>query len=178
MKMKKHSMSSVETVAVFVDYHNLEGSLRNEGLQIDLPSLRDYLVEGRRLIECLVYIGFNPNNPIEDEKVHQFLRLNGFIVRSKKAKVKPDGSLKCDLDVELSLDVVEFVSNTRPDIVILVSGDRDFVCLVHWLRMRGIRVEVCSSSSSISQDLMGSANGYIDLQSVIGEVEYADEEIQ
>ncbi len=166
--MKKLSTNSPEKVAIFVDYHNLEGSLRNEGLQIDLPSLRDYLVEGRSLLECLIYVGFNSH---EDEKFHQFLKMNGFIVRTKKAKVKPDGGLKCDLDIELTLDLVDFVSNTSLETVIIISGDGDFVPLVNWLRMRGIRVEVGCAQSSTSQDLMESANGYINLGAAIGEIQ-------
>jgi uncharacterized LabA/DUF88 family protein len=168
--MLNMSASPHDKVAIFIDYHNLEGSLRTEGLQVDLPSLRDYLAERRRLVECLIYVGFNPNKPDEDEKFHQYLRTNGFIVRSKKAKVKPDGSLKCDLDIELTLDLVDFVSKTEIETVIIISGDGDFVPLVHWLRMRGIRVEVGCIESSMSQDLKEEASGFISLERAIEEI--------
>jgi len=99
--------SSWETLVIFIDYHNLEGSLRNEGDQTDILSLRDHLAEGRRLLETFVYIGFNPANSHEDENFHRYLKMNGFFVKTKPAKVRPDGSLKCDLDIELVMDVVE-----------------------------------------------------------------------
>ena len=161
---------SAETLSIFIDYHNFDASLRGEGLQADLTLLREYLTGGRRLLETFVYIGFNPNNAHEDGRLHRFLRMNGFLVRTKLAKVRPDGSLKCDLDVEIVLGVVDYVTNTKPDTVLLVTGDGDFVPLAQWLRTRGIRVEIASTQGSISQDLQESANGYINLREAIAEI--------
>ena len=174
---RQYIKRSLETLAIFIDYHNLEGSLRNEGLQIDLLSLQDYLAKGRKLIETFVYIGFNPNNLQEDKNFHRFLKINGFIVRTKTARVKPDGSLKCDLDIELTLDIVDYVTTVRPEIVILITGDGDFVPLVNWLRMGGIRVEVGGIDSSMSQDLRESSNDYIDLRLAIEEIQGAGTEM-
>ncbi len=166
-----------QTLAIFVDYHNLEGSLRNAGYRVDLPSLCDYLATGRRLTEAFVYVGFNPQNAHEDERFHKFLKSNGFFVRTKQAKIRPDGSLKCDLDIELALDVVDYVQHSRPGIVLLVSGDGDFLQLVNWLRLRGVRVEVASTPGSLSQDLFDAANGYIDLCRAIEEMEAQKERL-
>src|SRR5664280_1497890 len=96
--------------------------------------------------------------------------MNGFLVRTKLAKVRPDGSLKCDLDVEMVLGVVDYVTHTKPDTVLLVTGDGDFAPLAQWLRTRGIRVEIASTQGSISQDLQESANGYINLREAIEEI--------
>jgi hypothetical protein len=68
MKMLLENLE--EKAVIFIDYHNLEGSLRNEGYQVDLLNLRNYLSEGRKLIETFVYIGFNPNKPLEDKHFH------------------------------------------------------------------------------------------------------------
>lgn len=174
MKISQDPFTCIaRTLAIFIDYHNLEGSLREERLRADILRLREYLAETRRLLETFVYIGFNPSNAQEDGRIHRYLRLNGFLVRTKLGKVRPEGSLKCDLDVEMVLGVVEYVTNTHPDIVLLVSGDGDFVPLVHWLRTRGIRVEIASTPNAVSQDLRESANGYIDLCEAIEEIEAA-----
>jgi uncharacterized LabA/DUF88 family protein len=164
-----------ETLTLFIDFHNLEASLRNEGRQVDILELRNYLSEGRSLLESFVYIGRNPNNSQEDDKFHRMLRINGFLVKTKKAKVLPDGSLKCDLDLELALDVVQYVSGVKPDIVVLVTGDGDFAPLANWLRLRGIRVEVASTPNSLSQDLREASNGYIDLDEAIEQIQGAGE---
>lgn len=168
--------NSLERLAIFIDYHNLEGSLRNEGYRVDILTLRDYLAEGRLLIETFCYLGHHSDNNGDDEKCHRLLRMNSFIVRTKPAKVRPDRSLKCDFDIELTLDVVDFVSQAKPDIILLISGDGDFVPLVNWLRFRGIRVEVASTPNSISQDLREAVNGYIDLCEAIEEIRRVGEE--
>ena len=177
MKMKNSTLEGYfETLAIFIDYHNLEGSLRNEGHQTNILSLRDYLAEGRRLLETFVYVGFNPCNSHEDENFHRYLKMNGFIVETKSAKVRPDGSLKCDLDAELILGVVDYVLQVHPDILVLVTGDGDFAPLARWLRLRGVRVEIASTLNSLSQDLREAANGYIDLCEAIEEIQAAGEQ--
>ncbi len=168
--------NSFERLAIFIDYHNLEGSLRNEGYRVDILSLRDYLSEGRWLVETFVYAGFNPNNPGDDENFHRFLKMNGFVVRTKPAKVRTNGSFKCDLDTEMILDIVDFVQQAKPGIVLILSGDGDFAPLARWLRLRGFRVEVASTPNSISQDLKEAANGYIDLCEAINEIQRVGEE--
>jgi len=178
MEMERQFLQNFQDrLAIFVDYHNLEASLRNEGHQVDILSLRDYLSEGRWLLETFVYIGFNPNNHNGSQNFHQFLRMNGFMVRTKPAKVRPDGSLKCDFDIELALDIVDYVEKVKPDIVVLVSGDGDFTPLATWLRLRGLRIEVAAVSSTLSQTLREEANGYIDLFEAIQEIQRRGEEI-
>jgi uncharacterized LabA/DUF88 family protein len=172
MKISQDPFTCIaRTLAIFIDYHNLEGSLREEGLQADILRLREYLVETRRLLEAFLFVGLNPNNFHEDARIHRYLRANGFLVRTKLAKVRPEGSLKCNLDIEMALGVVEYVTNAHPDIVLLVTGDGDFVPLVQWLRTRGVRVEIASTPNAVSQDLRESANGYIDLREAIEEIE-------
>ena len=178
MEIERHVYrDGLERLAMFIDFHNLEGSLRNEGIQVDILALRDYLTEGRTLLEAFVYVGFNPNTQNGDHQFHRFLKMNGFLVKTKPAKVRPDGSLKCDFDIELAIDVIDYVSLVKPAIVLLVTGDGDFAPLATWLRQRGTRVEVASTPTSISQDLRGAANGYIDLCEATKEIQRAGGEI-
>ena len=172
--VKSAHKESLERIAIFIDYHNLEGSLRNENYQTNMLSLRNYLADGRWLLETMVYVGFNPNNLEEDGNFHRFLRMHGFIVCTKPAKIKPDGTLKCDLDIELAIGVIDYVLQTKPSVVVLLTGDGDFVTLVNWLRLRGVRVEVASTPNSLSQDLRESANDYIDLCEAIDEIQRGD----
>ena len=52
---------------------------------------------------------------------------------------------------------------SRPDVVVLVTGDADFAHLALQLRRRGIRVEVASTAQTLGSGLKGAANEVIDL---------------
>ena len=166
----RDNVQPLEKLAIFMDYHNLNPALRELGFRMDLGRLREYLTEGRWLLESFVYIGINPQAPQPDEERARRMRQEGFIVRTKVAKLRDDGRLKCDFDAEMVLDIVDFVQAARPDIVVLATGDGDFIPLALWLRMRGIRVEVAATHENLSEDLRGAANGFIDLGSVVEEL--------
>ena len=154
-----------ERVAIFADYHNTLAALRRAGRQIDLVALRDYLAEGRHLIEAFLYVGVHPQpeQAQADQATLHRLRQHGFLIRTKPAQLLPDGQLHCTFDLELALDVQEFVARTRPDIVVLVTGNGDFTPLAQRLRLQGIRVEVASLPGSIPAALHSMANGFVDL---------------
>ena len=162
-----------ERVAVFVDYHNTLNALRRVGRQIDLVALRDYLAEGRHMLEAFLYIATHPApaRQDEDQATLQRLRQRGFLIHSRAGQVLPNGRLKCDFDLQMALDVQDFVTRARPDIVVLVTGDGDFTPLAQRLRLRGIRVEVASVPGSISAALRAMANGFVDLTRIGQEVE-------
>lgn len=154
-----------ERVVVFVDYHNTLHALRRVGRQIDLVALRDYLAEGRHMVEAFLYIATHPTPDRQeaDQATLHRLRQRGFLIRSRMGQLLPNGRLKCDFDLEMALDVQEFVARARPDIVVLVTGDGDFIPLAQRLRLQGIRVEVASVPGSISTILQAMANGFVDL---------------
>lgn len=157
-----------ERVAIFADYPNTLDALRRAGRQIDLVALRDYLAEGRHLIEAFLYVGVHPlpAHAQADQATLQRLRQHGFLVRTKPAQLLPNGQPHCAFDLELALDVQEFVARTRPDIVVIVTGNGDFTPLVQRLRLQGIRVEVASLPDSIPAALLGMANGFVDLTQI------------
>jgi uncharacterized LabA/DUF88 family protein len=157
-----------ERVAIFADYRNTLNALRRAGRQIDLVALRDYLAEGRHLIEAFLYIGAHPLPEQEqvDLATLQRLRQHGFLIRTKPAHLLPTGQLKCNFDLEMALDAQEFAARTHPDIVVLVTGDGDFASLAQRLRLQGIRVEVASVPGSVSAALQALANGFVDLTQI------------
>ena len=163
-----------ERVAAFVDYHNILHALRRVGRQIDLPALRDYLAEGRHLVEAFLYIATHPEPEHQhtDRATLHRLRQHGFLVRTKVGQLLPNGRLKCDLDMEMALDVQAFVARTRPDIVVLVTGDGDFTPLAQRLRLQGVRVEVASTPGSVAASLRAMANGFVDLTRLGGVVDH------
>ncbi len=162
-----------ERVGVFIDHCSVLHGLRRAGRQVDLVALRDYLAEGRHLIETMVYVATHPQpeRHQEDQLTLDRLRQSGFLIRSKPGRLLPDGRLTCSLDLEMALDIQEFVGYARPDIIVLVTGDGDLTPLVQRLRMRGIRVEVASTLGSVSASLRAMANGFVDLAQIGQEVD-------
>jgi len=163
-----------ERVVVFIDYHNTLHGLRRDGRQIDLVALRDYLAEGRHLVEAFLYVATHPQAEQQeaDQAMLRALQQHGFLVRSRPGQFLPNGRLHGNSNLELALDVQEFATRTRPDIVVLVTGDGDLTPLVQRLRFQGIRVEVAAAPGSASQSLRAAANDFIDLARLGQEVDH------
>lgn len=159
-------------VLIFVDESNVVSSVRALGRKLDWLKLRDHLTRastGRRLIEMVIYAGLPPPMPewqAERDKKNKFLhwlRSNGFLVVSKDGSPGDGRHYKANVDVLMAIDAVELSVEMRPDVVVLVTGDADFVHLALQLRRRGIRVEVASTATTMGSGLKGAANEVIDL---------------
>jgi uncharacterized LabA/DUF88 family protein len=61
----------------------------------------------------------------------------------------------------IAIDAISLAE--RVDVVILVTGDGDFVALVNMLQGRGVRVEVASFRESTSDNLMHSADDHLNI---------------
>lgn len=153
-------------VAAFVDFQNLEGQLRHVNRKPDMQTLRQYLgtpEERRHVEQSFVFASLPPNNGDGIVRYHDWLRHQGYIVVSKRAKELPDGSRKANVDALMMLDILEYAINAKPDVIVLVTGDGDFAEIGLRLRRRGIRVEVASLHTALANELKQAANGVIDL---------------
>jgi uncharacterized LabA/DUF88 family protein len=171
--VKRHS-NPVRTprVLIFVDESNVVSSVRALGRKLDWLKLRDHLASadrGRELIEMVIYAGLPPPIPewqTEREKKSKFLhwlRSNGFLVVTKDGSPGDGKHYKANVDVLMAIDAVELSVETRPEVVVLVTGDADFAHLALQLRRRGIRVEVAATAQTLGTGLKGAANEVIDL---------------
>lgn len=156
-----------EKLACFIDYSNIFRTLRGLGIQPDPVTLRNYLMklnEGRDFVETFVYI---PSPVRENEKVlswHNYLRSEGFMVITKPSKILVPGKLKCDLDAELMLDALEYAMVAKPDTILIVTGDGDYVTLLYRIRKLGIRAEVAAPTQCMARQLVFACNKMTDLQ--------------
>ncbi len=146
------------------------------GRGIDWLQLRNFLAgpeSGRKLIEMVVYAGLPPPISLWQEerdrknKFIYWLRSNGFLVVTKDGAPAEEGHYKANVDVMLALDALELAEAIRPEVIILVTGDADFAQLATKLRRRGIRVEVASVATNLSNLLKAAANAVIDLEPLI-----------
>jgi hypothetical protein len=94
------------------------------------------------------------------------LQKAGYLVTTKLGTYAGD-SYKCDFDVEMTIDIIRMAHIIRPDIIVIGTGDSDFIPVVTELRKMGIRVEVAAFNSSMSKRLKLNTSGFIDLDTYV-----------
>jgi uncharacterized LabA/DUF88 family protein len=63
--------------------------------------------------------------------------------------------------------MLHYAQHGRVDIVVMGSGDGDFIPVLHAMRSNGVRCEVASTKETMADDLLGAASGFIDLGKII-----------
>ena len=71
------------------------------------------------------------------------------------------GAKKADWDVGIVIDAIRTAPSL--DVIVLVSGDGDFIALVEYLKNQGKRVEVMAFGRTTSGKLKEVADEFIDL---------------
>ena len=156
-------------VAVFLDYANINASSRQVNCNVDYGALLEYLAdesEERTLQAAYAYVPIDPRMEHAKDSLINELWQDGYIVKSKVGTIAGD-SYKCDFDVEMTLDISRIAYTNAPDIIVLVSGDSDFIPIVLDIRNRGIRVEVAAFEFAMSRQLALKSSGFINLNAII-----------
>lgn len=149
-----------QRLAVFVDHANINRSARDHGVKIDYKEFLDYLVANRHLVEAVTYVPKDPRSPNSMDVEIEDLWLAGYLVKPKLGKVAGDTYI-CDVDVEMTMDMLSAAHQMNLDTIVLVSGDGDFIPVVEYLRGRGIRVEVCGFEANLARELILKGSGVI-----------------
>src|SRR5687768_1040343 len=152
-------------VGVFVDVSNLFYSAKSAGVEVNYCRLLELTVAGRDLIRASAYTGVDPENP-NQRKFIDFLRSNGYKVICKDIHKYEGGRIKANLDIEIAVDIMLLSENL--DVVVLVSGDGDFVRLVEAIQMKGVRCEVVGFGISTSNELIEAADHFTEIGSLPG----------
>ena len=158
-------------VAVFLDYANINSASSSSFCKINYEALLKYLAdydEGRNLKVAYAYVPIDPRKEHAMNDEITLLWESGYIVRSKVGVIAGN-TYKCNFDIEMTLDIMKTSFEISPDIIVIVSGDSDFVPVVTELREKGIRVEVASFNRSMSQLLSNRCSGSICLDELIEE---------
>ena len=154
----------MEKVVIFLDYANTNAALMKLGVAPDYGHIGTYLGEGRFVGEQHAFVPLDPRNPHGRDGQINALWEDGWLAHTKLGAFAGD-SYKCDLDIEITLEMMRTAEVVRPDIIVLVSGDKDFVPVILELRRRGIRVEVAAiPECNAARELILKASGFIDLR--------------
>jgi uncharacterized LabA/DUF88 family protein len=129
---------------------------------LDYYDLLRYLEEGRFLIDAHCYVPINPRNEHRLDREIEELWHAGYIVNTKIGSIA-GGTYRCTFDVEMTMDMLKVLYQVKPDIMVLVTGDADFVPLIQDVRKSGVRVEVAAFEETIGAELLLKCSGFIDL---------------
>jgi uncharacterized LabA/DUF88 family protein len=129
------------------------------GSRVNFGSLVEHVVAGRRLVRAVAYVIRTPGG--EEKAFFDALTHAGIETREKDIQVFFGGAKKADWDVGLAVDAIRIAPLL--DVVIIVSGDGDFIPLVEYLRYHGRQIEVAAFRNTTSSKLVEAADSFIDL---------------
>ncbi len=151
-----------EKVVFFLDYANINRAAREKRYRLDYQNLLHYVGEGRFLLDAHCYVPINPRNEHRLDREIEELWRSGYIVTTKMGTIA-GGTYKCNFDVEISMDMLKATYQVKPDIIVLASGDSDFVSLIQEVRKSGVRVEVAAFVETAGTDILLKCSGFINL---------------
>ncbi len=153
-------------VGVFLDVANLSGAGRRLYSQaVDFRKVLSVVVGKRRLLEARAYVIDKGKDKQGFDSFSRALRAAGYKVLSKRPKIFPDGTMKADWDVGMTVDLLSGAD--RFDVVVLGSGDGDFAPVASALKQRGVRVEIASFGERTAAELVRVADQHIDLDATV-----------
>ncbi len=152
---------AAQRVGVFVDVQNMYYSARNlYQKKVNFGAILKEAVGNRQLVRAIAYV-----IRAEVEQEHNFfeaLSNQGFEVRAKDLQTFTGGGKKGDWDVGLAMDVLKI--GPKIDVVVLVSGDGDYVDLVRYVKeVVGARFEVIAFGETTSSKLMDEVHQFTDM---------------
>jgi uncharacterized LabA/DUF88 family protein len=149
-----------QRVAVFLDVQNLYHSAKNlYQARVNFGAILKTAVADRSLIRAFGYVVKTKTG--EEKPFFEALTKLGIETRERDLQEFFGGVKKADWDVGLTVDAIRI--STSVDVVVLGSGDGDFIQLVEYLQNQGKRVEVIAFGRSSSARLKEVADEFIDL---------------
>ncbi|MDZ4231568.1 MAG: NYN domain-containing protein [Patescibacteria group bacterium] len=151
-----------QRVGIFIDIQNLYHSAKNlYGARVNFAELLKRLTKERKLVRALAYI-VRSDPSTGEEAFFDALEKSGIELRSKDIQIFASGAKKADWDVGIAVDAIRMANMF--DIIILVSGDGDFVPMVKYLQWGlGKGVEVAAFGKTTNAGLREAADTFIDL---------------
>lgn len=163
-------------IYVFIDASNLWEVQKAKGKFFDYEKLIKFIK--KKFYGSAVKVFYYTAYPSEDtrdysldgrHKFYTFLKKGlSFIVRKKELKrisIITENSEgveeKGNMDVEITIDALHNID--KYNIVILFSGDSDFLSLVTYLRRASKKVYIFSSKNNVSEELRTGGDGYFDV---------------
>jgi len=184
--MKQSPNYPSQRVGVFIDVVNLYHSAKNiyHG-RVNYSELMKHLVAGRQLVRAMAYVV--KSEGIESQRTDntkirparsatnislssegaffEALEKTGLELRVKDLQIYADGTKKGDWDVGMAVDAIRQAPFL--DVIVLVTGDGDFLPLVDYLKWgMGRMVEVAAFHRSASAKIQEVADKFINIEEI------------
>lgn len=149
-----------QRVIVLIDVQNLYYSARNlYSSKVNFQEVLKKAVSGRKLIRAFAYVVRTKTG--EEKPFFKALTSLGIETRVKDLQEFYGGQKKADWDVGLVIDAIR--ASNSVDVVVLCSGDGDFIPLVEYLKNQGKRVEAIAFAKTTSSKLKEAVDEFVDM---------------
>lgn len=149
-----------QRVSIFIDAQNLYHSAKNlYRARVNFQEILKTAVSQRKLIRAFGYVVRTKTG--EEKPFFEALTKLGIETRIRDLQEFFGGAKKADWDVGIVIDAIR--TSPSVDVIVLVSGDGDFIALVEYLKNQGKRVEVIAFGRSASGQLKEVADEFVDL---------------
>jgi uncharacterized LabA/DUF88 family protein len=147
-----------QRVAVLIDGQNIYLSAKAKHAKPDYHKIMT-AVNGREIVRAIIY-NILPDG-VDQSKFVYAMESMGYEVRSKRPRPLPDGSFKMDWDMQIAIDALALAD--KVDVMVILTGDTDFVPLLHALKSKGVKVEIMSFPETTGKELIDAADVYMEI---------------
>ncbi len=148
-----------QRVGVFIDAQNLYHGAKNLfNARVNFANLLKDAVAGRHLVRAIAYVITTESG--EEKGFFEALEKIGIETKTKDLQIFYGGAKKADWDVGIAVDAIKLAP--KLDVIILASGDGDYVPLVEYLKAQA-QVEVLAFGKNTSGKLREVVDDFIDL---------------
>lgn len=151
-----------QRVAVLVDAQNMYHSAKHlHGARLNFGKAVEDLVGDRQLVRAIAYVAKSKTG--EESAFFDALIEAKIEPKIKDVQEYSSGAKKADWDVGMAIDAV--MLSEKADVIILLTGDGDFLPLVDYLHGRGVMVELAAFSESTNSQLRERVDTFYDFSS-------------
>jgi len=149
-----------QRVEVLMDVQNLYHSAKNlYQSKVNFGEVLKTAIASRKFIRAFAYVVRTKTG--EEKPFFEALTKLGIETRVRDLQEFYGGAKKADWDVGIVVDAIR--TSPTLDVIVLCSGDGDFIPLVEYLKNQGKRVEVIAFGKTTSSKLKETADEFIDL---------------
>lgn len=149
-----------QRVAVFIDTQNMYHSAKHVfNSKVSFSALVESVVGSRMISRAIAYVAKSKGG--DESAFFEALLASGIELKIKDVQEFASGAKKADWDVGMAVDAISISS--KVDVIILATGDGDFVPLVEYLKAHGVICEVAAFAESTNARLREVADAFLDL---------------